>query len=283
MRLLNYTVKRLLTNPYILGWAVLFTALWAFMGAYIFSSGITALKSSLTPTLYQEAVYYYTAGWAGGIVIFSLGAFSTTLTSVLFYQTGSLSHLFRYSKLTPTYYVIAIYVGSVIASTVIGGVLIALVYFMFSNEFGFSVYPKSLVTLLPYILLSSFFFVSFSMSLDLLTLKVSRRAQNLITYIPVILAYLFGYGYLSANMSSVVNLSPYTVIQTLIMSAYLGKPAPVNYSSLFVLNSLNPSGPTISVPISLLSISVWVAVLTVVDVMVLRRLYYKPLEEGKLL
>ncbi|BCU66752.1 hypothetical protein HS7_01890 [Sulfolobales archaeon HS-7] len=283
MRLLYYLIRKLLTNPYVLGWSIAFTLFWVFMGAYVFSTDIAYLNPSVPLQYYHETVYYYTAGWTGSIVLFSLGSFCTTLTSILYYQTGALSHLFRYSKLTPVYYLSSIYAGSVISSVVIGGLLTAITYMIFSNKFGFNVYPKALMTLLLYIVLSSVFLVSFSMLLDIIVLRTSRKMAGLINFIPLILAYVFGYGYLFINFDNTVYFNPYTVIETLVISSYLGKPVPINYFAYYTATNVSTSSGLISLPLSILSLVVWTVVLTYISIVELRKLYYKPSQEGRFL
>ncbi|AWR93250.1 hypothetical protein [Acidianus brierleyi] len=273
MRLIYYIAKRLLTNPYDLIWAVGFMIFWILMGAYIFSPGIAHGE------YYNQEVYYYTSGWAGTIILFSLGSLSVGITAMLNYQTGGLSHLFRYSKLTPLYYISSIYIGSIIASLIIGSTMIAFTTVAFSNRFGFIVYPKDILLLIISIILTAIFLTSFSMFLSIITLKTTRKIREFINMVPLLFSFLFGFGYLYLKLNYFTYASPFTMVDSLTMSGYLGKPSPLNYASIILSGQ---SGSFISIPLAIISSILWTVVLTIIDIIGIRKLYYKPLEEEKL-
>lgn len=283
MRLLYYIIKRLLTSPAILGWGFAYMIFWILMGAYVFSSGMKP-ADFYNQEIYGQVVNYYTAGYAGVIVLISLGTLSTGITYMLYYQTGGLSHLFRYSKLTPLYYVSSVYIGSIVVSVINGLIMILLTGITFSNRFGLSLYPKNPLLLVAFIILAMVFLTSFSMILNIITLKTSRRMRNFIAYIPLIFAFLFGYGYLFLNMNKESYLSPFTMINTLVMSGYLNRPAPLNYATLTTFNYYSGTPPAIinvSIPYAIFSLLIWTIALTIISIVGIRKLYYKPFEEER--
>jgi len=167
-RLLLYTIKSIITNPAILGWGILFMLFWGIMGAYVEGpSLISQLSSSLkqAPTTIQhnteQTVYLqYTSGWYADLVILSLSAIGTGVAFILYYQTGTLPYLIRYSKLTTTTYFTSLYSGNLIASFILEALLTAVTVYMFSNNgVGISATPSKIEIIILTILLSSIFFV----------------------------------------------------------------------------------------------------------------------------
>ncbi|BCU66624.1 hypothetical protein HS7_00610 [Sulfolobales archaeon HS-7] len=274
MRLIYYMIKRFLTNKYNWGYGVAFVLFWVLMGAYVFSSQMPLEK---TPD------YYYTAAWTGMAILMTLGTIGIGATAVVSFQTGSLSHLLRFSKLTSKYYVISVYAGTIPSSLVFGILIVACVYLTFSEHFGFNLAPSNMPGLLLASILGGTFMTSLSFFLNLIILKTSRKMEQLIFFIPLILSYLFGFGYLYLNLSSAVYLSPFTAIDSLIMEFYLNKSIPLNFSSLVDGNYLTATGGTVVSPVlAIASLVVWTVVLTFIGIYFVRSVYYKPLEEGRI-
>jgi ABC-type Na+ efflux pump permease subunit len=155
-----------------------------------------------------NAEKFYTAAWAGVIELLVLSSSSMTLTIILNYQTGGLPHLLRYSKLTPTYYIASLYSSNLILimQIVYSLILIIAVYTTFSNHFGINLYPKNVLSIVITLVISSLFFTSLSIFLNLIILRSTRKMQQLVDFIPLILGYvsashLFKYGFFSILQS----------------------------------------------------------------------------------
>jgi len=275
MRLLLYMVKRLITNPYNVGWSILFMLFWVLMGAYVLSSNVPKIVN---------AEKFYTAAWAGVIELLVLSSSSMTLTIILNYQTGGLPHLLRYSKLTPTYYIASLYSSNLIMQIVYSLILIIAVYTTFSNHFGINLYPKNVLLIVITLVISSLFFTSLSIFLNLIILRSTRKMQQLVDFIPLILGYGFGFTFIYLNMGSLVYFSPFAAIEALIISSYLNTQIPINFATLVTDNykvyAIN--SPQFSIPIALSSIIFWTIFLSLIGIIGLRKLYYKPLEEGRI-
>jgi hypothetical protein len=85
-------------------------------------------------------------------------------------------------------------------------------------------------------------------------------------------------------MGSLVYFSPFAAIEALIISSYLDTQIPINFATLVTGNykvyAIN--SPQFSIPIALSSIIFWTIFLSLIGIIGLRKLYYKPLEEGRI-
>ncbi|MFP3205206.1 MAG: ABC transporter permease [Metallosphaera yellowstonensis] len=262
-----YVAKRLITTPYLLFWAVIFVTLIDVMGAF--------LESREVPHI-PEAEELYVSSWFGISIIMSYGSAFTSLAFMVSYQTGSLPHLFRYSKMTPSQYLSGVVLGSVILSVVLGTYMLFLVYALFSSSFNTTFLPKDLPLAYLTFLLSGVFFSTFSVFLGALSYKYSRKLSNFFTLIPFILAFIFGFSYLFANLGNLVYINPLSDVQVLAISSFLGGQAP---TGLIVISPPQPGASDILLTGSLI---VWIVIVTVISSILLRRLYLNPVEEGKL-
>jgi hypothetical protein len=276
MRLIIYMIKRLLLSKTIWGWGFAFVIFWAAMGAFLLSSDVPKL---------QDVDYMYTASWAGTVIIFSLGAIGTSITYVVTYQSGGLPHMLRFSKLTPQYYLLSIYLGALVVISVIGLITLSIVGAMFSAHFGIPLYPRNMFAETGEILLAALLMTSLSLLLNVAIVKISRKAQNLISFVPLLLSFLFGYGYIYLNLGNLTYLSPYTAIDSLLIQGYVNHPIPLDLSAFVIshlnngqLNYLGSLNPIYAV----LSAMMWFLLFTAISIPLVRSLYYRPLEESRI-
>ena len=289
-RLFLYTIKQILMHPGVIGWGILFILFWGVIGAYIGGPQlVNQLLSSPSlkdaPATVQQSVEHmvylqYTSGWYANLVIMSLSAIATGVASVLYYQTGTLPYLIRYSKLKTSTYFISTYSGNLIASLVLEALLTAVTVYMFSNNsVGITATPSKIKIIIPTILLGSIFFVSFSTLLDLIIIKLhAYKFQNLFNYIPLILGFLaFAiFTYVTLKSSAVYYSNPYMAIEILLYYGYFGSFKFANATG--VETTLN-----LSLPMLFLSIVAWTSILNIINYILLRKMYYVSLEEGRMI
>nr|KJR73268.1 MAG: hypothetical protein TU35_06815 [Thermoproteus sp. AZ2] len=278
-RLLTYTVRSMLTNPNVLFWGVAFATFWAVIGALVESSGVPN---------YLSVEQAYTSSWYGVLIIMSASAVGTSLTFSLTYQTGGLSHLVRYSKLKPSYYLISTYGGMAIVSAIIGLVLLAITYALFGYHFGYSVAkPSNIPVILADVVLAGLFFTALSTLLDIIALRLGGpRLINILSFIPLILGYLFGLMWANLDLGKwnyVYALSPFNEIEMLAYFGYYGKGnVPLTLEPFTTGQSL-VSVPTVS-PLDLfIYLALWIVILGVLSSVLLRGLYLVPPEEVRIL
>lgn len=273
MRLIKFMVKALISSPAVIGWSILFTLFWLIMGAYIFSVNVP-----------KPAALTYTASWFATCMVISISSFATSLSFTLNYQTGGLSHLFRYSKLTPKYYLVSAYVSSLICSFLLGLILMVCSIGMFSHRFGLELVPKDVVTVFSAIILAAVFFTPLSIVLNAISLKVTRKVKEAIFYVPFLASYLSTMAYMYLNMGNLIYFNPFVCIQLLSMSGYLGEPAPKNFpGSQYLFQQMTGSAEIASIPMLIGALISWTIFLTVIALAILRQLYLKPMEEERVI
>jgi len=280
-RLFLYTVKRTLTSPALLGWGILFALFWGVIAAFVGApSFISQLSSFHLPSAIEHTEYlYYASGWYADLVILSLSAIATSVAVTLSYQTGTLPYLIRYSKLKTSTYFTSMYSGSLIASLILELLFTAIITLMFSyNGVGITVTPSNIGIIILAIILGSIFIISFATFLNLIMIKIhAYRLQNLFNYIPLIIGFLFYaiFAFAPPTKSSMFYYSnPYMSGIVLLYKGYTG-----SFKLLFSANNEVP----IHLSLGLLSLSIvaWVVALNVINLVLVRKISYANIEEGR--
>lgn len=264
MRLPIIFTKRLLTNPYAIGWGIVFVYFWIVMGALVESVNIP-----------KSSAVYYTASWYGIEAMFANSAFAVSITFMISYQAGGLSYLTRFSRLTPKYYLFSLYVTMLTTTLVVSGIIGLGVISLFSYHFGELILPKNWGLFFLEPILAGLLFLPLSMVLVELTILTSRKLRNAISFIPLILTYLFGFSYLYLKLCNVVYYSPFVSIQAIGIQSFFTEDIPLNYTDY--------SGPTFNVGYAIASVIGWSIALSLIAMLLLRRLYYKSLEEERII
>ncbi|QXJ29093.1 hypothetical protein J5U23_01962 [Saccharolobus shibatae B12] len=271
-RLFTYIVKRTLLNPNLIGWGILYIVFWGIIGAYIMAPGF--LKE--IPFTNEKIIYQnYVAVWYSDLVILSLSALAVSIAFILFYQTGTLPYLLRYSKLKASTYVLSIYLGFLVVGLIIELLMTAVIPFMFSNNgTGIITYPSEIPTLIPILILGSLFFISFSTFLAIITIKFKgMRMQNLISFIPLILGFIFYSLFTFSEYPNILDYtSPYLSMMLLLYYGYTGNIPPINFQN---------AQERVSVDALILSSVLWTLIITIIDIIMIRRIYFTNIEESR--
>jgi hypothetical protein len=152
------------------------------MGVFIESASVT-----------NSSAVYYTASWYGIIALLATSSFATSIAMMIYYQSSGLSYFTRFSKLTPKYYLFSLYFTMLITTTVVSVIMGLGVVSLFSYHFGETIAPKNWGLFFLDAILSGVFYLPLSLFLEELTVVTSRKLSNAISFIPIILAYLFGF------------------------------------------------------------------------------------------
>ncbi|WP_238699160.1 hypothetical protein [Saccharolobus sp. E5-1-F] len=183
--------------------------------------------------------------------------------------------MLRYSKLKASTYIFSFYLGFLVIGLIIELLMTIVIPYMFSNNgIGITTLPSQIPILIPIIILGSLFFISFSTLLVLITIKFKgMRIQNLISFIPLILGFIF-YSLLtfSEYPSSLDYISPYLSIMLLLYYGYTGNIPPINFQN---------TQESVSLETIILSSILWTLVITIIDVIIIRRIYYTNIEESR--
>lgn len=274
MRYIWYVTKSLVTNKYNIFWGLIFMIFWLAIGAFVFGNGLGVIPSSQIAIIARS----YTSGWFGTATLFSFSAIAVSSVIALYHHTGSLPYAFRYTRLTPSEYLLSFFSGTVATSVIYSIVMTVLTYTMYSAKFGFDIPPNNLGYIIIFSILSGMFMMSFAMLLEILMVRyIGVKNSNFVSFIPLILGFVFGYAYIfiSGIPSILLYLSPYNAIEGLLYFGYAGSPAPLS------LTLLSPNPVTLSPYYLAASLVMWTILLSGIDVLLFRKIQYVPLEEAR--
>ncbi|ACP54374.1 hypothetical protein M1627_2926 [Sulfolobus islandicus M.16.27] len=133
--------------------------------------------------------------------------------------------------------------------------------------------PSEIPTLIPILILGSLFFISFSTLLAILTIKFKEmRMQNLISFIPLILGFIF---YSLFTSSEYPNILDYTSLYlSMMLLLYYG------YTEN-TTNKLSECRERVSLDAVILSSVLWTLIITIIDIIMIRRIYFTNIEESR--
>jgi hypothetical protein len=242
---------------------------WEIIGAFIESA-----------TIPKQAPSYYIASWGGILILMAASSLATGSTIMLSYQTGGLSHLFRFSKLTPKYYLGSIYAGITISTLFIILIIIGTSYLFFGSKFSYAVaFPKNIGVIFITSILTGLFYTALSVNLSVISLKITRKLTTAIGFLPLMLSYLFGFAYLYLNLKQVVIGIPFSDISMLSFYGYTGKNPPLYLG----VGDYTSSISTVPLLFPLISLITWIIILTITGMILIRNLYLKQLEEQRVM
>ena len=264
--LAKYYVKGILSNRQIWFWGITFAFFLLLLGAFELSQSVPNTNDA------HSAV---AASWFGIVALFSLSSIATSIAFTIYYASPSLAYCFKYSKLTPKSFVGAL-IGS---SSILGVMLSALVLIatssLFSYHFNQSLVPSNPIGAVGVAALAGVFMMTFAMLIVLIVVNyVGLRSVNLMTFIPLMLAFWLGDTQMYSNLpTAVIYASPYNAIQSLLYLGYNGRTV---YAQLY-----NSATPVLQWPILLISMFAWISLFILIDVFLLGRLRSRQAEEAR--
>ncbi|MDG6991435.1 MAG: hypothetical protein JRM99_08490 [Nitrososphaerota archaeon] len=261
----DYT-KGILSNRNLWFWGVAFMLFWLVLGAFEFSQAVP--RSG-------DALLSFTSSWYGVIALYSLSSLAISIAYTIYYASSALAYGFRYTRLTPASYIGTLMGSSSALGVVLSAIMLVATYGLFSWRFGTALVPSDPLGAVAVSAMGGVFMMGFAMLLVLVVVNyVGLRSINLVTFVPLILAFGLGYSQLLSSMPQwLLYSSPYNAIQSLLYLAYSGTPAPVEFT--------NPTAATLDWPYLVVSLVAWIAALLLADSVLLRRLRPRQVEEGR--
>jgi hypothetical protein len=198
-----------------------------------------------------------------------------SLASSITYGTSALAFGFRYTRLTPARYTLALTVAAATMAVLLGFVMAAVVSGLFSAHFASSILPADLPAIIGISLLSGAFMVGLATTLVLVVVNyLGLRNMNFIEFVPLILSYIFGFTQLFLSVPAwVLYVSPWNDMESLMFQGFSGTPARVVLA--------NTSSPVLSWPLSVGALLGWVLVLMALASLLLRRIRSVSIQEGR--
>ncbi|BAB66096.1 hypothetical protein [Sulfurisphaera tokodaii] len=275
MRLQIYLTKRLLTNPTLVGWGLLFMLFWAALGAFVESASIPS-------HLPIEDYEFYTSSWYGLLVLLSFSSIGVSLSYSIAYHTGSIPYLLRYSKMKAYDYIFGLTIAGVVTSVVYSLILLAVVDLFFSQHFGLQMRPANIPLIVVSSLFAGLFFISFSLFLELMVIKYlgfNPATSQAVNFIPLILGYLFGFAALYLNLGNLIYGSPFADIEYLLTEGYYGHKI---YMNALISATTLPASEVFSVLTGFLVLVVWIIALFGISQLLFNKMYYRNIYESKI-
>jgi hypothetical protein len=267
---LEMNAKSLLTNPSLFFWSILFIEFWVFMWAYVFggSSGIPPM---------EEAVRAYTAMGYGNLLMLSLSGACTTIANSLLYSSRSVRFITKYTKLSPTRFLIENLLSSLAVLLVISGIMFMSVFFVFSSKFGLFPLPVNPAGLAIGTFIGTLFIYALSLFLNfiIIVLKAPKSASFLISFLSLILGYT-AYMALWVDFGVASYILPFNCIVSVCYYFFTGQSPPTgNYFT-------QHTGTLVDANLALASLMIWVIMLIILDVVLLKKMRGIGLEEMRI-
>lgn len=249
--------KSLLTNPYILFWSILFIEFWVLMWAYIFGNYIY-------PT--EEAVRIYTATAYGNLLMLSLSGASVTIASSLLYSSKSIRYVTKFTKLSPSRFLLENLTSSLIALLAISAVMFISVTGVFFARFGLVVMPVDVVGLSFSIFLGTLFIYAMALFLNFSVIVLrAPKSASFISFLPLILAFS-AYASLWIDFGNVTYFSPFNCIVSVCYYYFSGQAPPTG--NFLVHGEQN----LVNVTLAIGSLISWSIILMMLNVVLLKRM-----------
>ncbi|MCL6014893.1 MAG: hypothetical protein M1323_04615 [Candidatus Thermoplasmatota archaeon] len=263
----RYYIKSLLTNKSLLGWSIGFMFFWIVMGAYLLdgTSSFSTHNSSLE----------YTSGWFAFIGLIAGSVLSTSIAYSVYYANSSLIYSFKFTVLKPFNYLYNFVVSSAIVSLIIGAVLTALIIIVFSLRAGYLIYPVEVPETIGLFVLTGVFMLLLAVFFVIAANNyIGLKNISFVMLLPQLLSYLFGLSALDVGLPSyIVYGSPFTAILRLFLQAFYGRELPLNMVTL--------AGGNVNGYLLLGSMAIWVLALLGLDMILVKRIKYRSIEEAR--
>ena len=264
--ILKYFIKSIMSNKALWAWGVFFMLFWLAMGAFVFSSNIPDSRASALA---------YASSWFGWANIISFSSLAITISYTIYFGSSSLSYSFRYTKLRPSTYFLSLLAASSAMGVVMSSILLASTYALFSYRFRINLQPGQPLAAFALAALSGAFMTVLAVALVLAAVNyMGVKNINFISYLPLLLAYAFGFGQLFIKIPAAVQYaSPFNDIMSLLFASYSGQRIPVYFS--------NPAAGFLDWRLMAASLLLWILLLSAVDVRLLRGIKPRALEESR--
>jgi hypothetical protein len=261
---LEMNTKSLLTNPHLIFWSILFIEFWVFMWAYVFGNQ--------TPPN-EEALRIYTATAYGNLHMLSLSGACVTIASTLLYSSKSIRYVTKYTKLSPSRFLLENLLSSLVVLMIISGIMFISILLVFFNKFGIFILPINVDGLLFSVFLGTLFIYALSLFLNLFIVFLrAPRSSPFISFLPMILGFS-SYMALWIDFGIASYFSPFNCIVSICYYYFSGKSPPTG-------NFFMPGDKTlVNINYAISSLAVWTVALILLDIVLLKKMRGVGVEE----
>jgi hypothetical protein len=264
--LLRSSLRSVLTNRTLWAFTILFMLFWLVIGAFGMSQD--------TPRTVDSEIAV-TSSWFSIVTLFVLSFVAMNMARTVNYAGPSLAYGFRYTKLRPRSYMLALVACSAVLGVLMVILTLVLTSGMFSANFGYGLLPNDPLGAVALAAVSGVFMMTLAMLLVLFAVNyLGLRSVILIMFLPLII--VVGLENLQASgalPAAVVYASPFNAILSLLYQAFSSSPV---YAGLY-----DTATEPLQWELLLISVLLWTALLLGIDLFLLRRLRPRSAEEER--
>ena len=279
---LYYKLKGLLTDRSILFWGLVFTLFWVLMWIYAF----TRIEGPLPPPeVFEEILRVNTALALSYLGALAMGSVAIGLAATAFASSSAVAFATRFTKLTPTKYLVEDFMAGVVAVVAYALACVAMVVAATYARFGVIVLPESPALVVAYLALCGILLYWLSRAVALAMLALGKPRLPLLQMLPLFLA-LLNYATLWLDLGDKVYALPLAPLLSLIVSAASGvEPATGGWLAegwlwRSLARGVAPEPPNaLSAPLALASTAAWALALAAVSLTLTRKVKGVALEE----
>ncbi len=281
MGLLKYLVTTSLRSRNMWFWGIFWSLFWVIMGAFLFK----------VPPIYAKYLARdYMDSWTVFVFAYMPSGVVIGYMYSLIYGTAGVAYLRRFGRLTPLKYVGSYYLAMLIVSSILSAITYVLALIIMYAGYRYhgidvpfsSLFPNGSLGALGFmgaVSLNIVFMTSLLLTLYIVGLRLPKYLSR-ISFIPMLLVFLFFYLYFIKLNKIVILVSPITALIGLMYSTYAGFNGVVN---TVMLNSYNGTlmQPSAIVPYweAALTVLLWTIALTSIGVKIVTSIRYAPPEE----
>jgi len=266
-----YKVKRLLTTPELIGWAILFVEFWVFMWFYVFGSDILSYKGM---PYYEEVVKAYISVAYSSLSLITLGSVAIGITSGIFASSISVRYVTKFGRLSPRRFFLEDFISSTVVFVICVSIIILSAIGVGYMRYGVLVVPKNALGLFLTLLAFGAFSYLISINLGYLAILTKRpKLMNIFSMIPLILAFV-SYGSVFTKLSDVFPyIYPFNALAGFVIYFSLGKiPPGSGYIQWLMMSYVhNQNVNTMSLRAALAAIVLWMVFLTITAIVLIRK------------
>lgn len=259
----RYMIKSLFKNRMIWFWGIFYVSFWLILGVFVWSNGmeINYLKD-------------YAATWYAFDSIISISSISVSLSYSIYFSSTSLSYLFKNSRLSSYEYYIESIISIAIFFIIVGILLGLIEILLFKIKFNIWIIPSNIPFLIILLFISGLIFYSFSIVMVILINNYAGLKNiNFVSFVPMLLGWLFGYSVIFFKMPNYVIYSNFiTPLAYAFVNVFLNHQVYVELS--------NPNSGIVNIQFCALSIFIWLIVLIIGSIYLLKRIRAKNIEEA---
>jgi hypothetical protein len=249
--------RSLLMNPYLIFFSVFFVEFWVIMWAFVFAGNLPPIEVVMRASV--------ASAW-GSLGVLSLSAATSSITMSLLYSSRSIRYVTKYTKLSPSRFLLENLLSSLIVLGTISAIMFFSVLLAFDAKYGVMILPVDPIGLLFSALLGVLFLYALSLFLNLLIVVLKApRSASFISFLPLFLGFL-PYVALFLDYGMVAYILPFNCVMSLGYYFYSGTSAP---RGDYIM-------PTTATPMNMslvfISLTIWVVFLLAMDVLLLRKM-----------